>query len=530
MTASTATNGNRSARRTVPKRGLTPFWDSRTRMARRGLRRAMRALNAPALALGIALAQGACAPGASEPATVRGEALVLEASVVPAAPRVGENRLAISLRNARGEPVTGAHVTAAVRMHPMGAMAAMGGPAAVRELGDGRYEADFGLEMGGTWQVEIAAHAPSDGALSAEGALTVGSEGVRLARAGGADSAPIARADSESPGAFTFPAERLQQIGVRSVRAEVRPLARSVRASARVVFDEGALADVAPKVSGWVESLAVPATGVPVARGQVLLTLYSPELYAAQLEYQQALASRGRAQTTARPERADAMVRASERRLALLGVAAPDIAAIAKSSEPREALPLRAPASGVVIEKNVVLGAAVNAGERLLRIAPRERVWLEAAIAESDLAFVREGTGVQVTLAGGAGAEPLPGRVVRVLPQLSAESRTATARIALEDDAQAALRPEMWASVEIEVAAGEGLVVPSGAVLRAGERSFVFVAEGSGRFSPRAVTTGFETPDAVEIRSGLVAGEEVVSHGAYLIASESRLRAAISQW
>jgi Cu(I)/Ag(I) efflux system membrane fusion protein len=248
-----------------------------------------------------------------------------------------------------------------------------------------------------------------------------------------------------------------------------------------------------------------------------------------QLEYQQALASRARAQATGRPERADAIVRAAERRLALLGIAKSDIAEIARRSEPLAALPIRSPASGVVIEKNAVAGGAVSAGDRLFRIAPSQRVWLEAAIAESDLALVHEGAPVRVVLAGEPSAEPRAGRVVRLLPQLAADSRTATARIAL-DAPGAALRPEMWASVELDAAAGEGLVVPSGAVLRAGERSFVFVAEGAGRFAPREVAVGFEMPDAVEIRSGLEAGEEVVSEGAYLIASESRLRAAMSQW
>jgi Cu(I)/Ag(I) efflux system membrane fusion protein len=445
-------------------------------------------------------------------------------------------------------------------MHAMGAMPEMGGAARIRELGEGRYQADFGLEMGGTWQIAITAHAPGGAALSAEGSLTVGSEGLRLALAGGAEdasavAAPGRSAESgrepapaaqrrtggsgapesgtRSPAAFQFSAERLQQIGVRTARAEVKPLARTVRASARVVFDESALADLSPKFSGWVESLTVAAVGVPVERGQALLTLYSPELYAAQLEYQQALASRSRAQATERAERADAIVRAAERRLALLGIARSDIAAVARGSEPLAALPLRAPASGVVIEKNVVVGAAVNAGDRLLRIAPRERVWLEAAIAESDLALVREGAAVRVALADDASPAPRAGKVIRVLPQLAAESRTATARIALEEAGAAArppLRPDMWASVELDAAAGEGLVVPSGAVLRAGERSFVFVAEGGGRFAPRAVTPGFEMRDFVEVRDGLAAGEEIVSEGAYLIASESRLRAAISQW
>jgi Cu(I)/Ag(I) efflux system membrane fusion protein len=412
----------------------------------------------------------------------------------------------------------------------------MGGPATVRELGGGRYEASFGLEMGGTWQVTIAAHAPSGEALEASGALTVGSEGLRLARTGATrgasaeEAAAPGRAPATAPGAFAFPAERLQRIGVRTARAEQTALAPSVRASARVVFDETALADVSPRVSGWVESLPHLALGEPVERGQTLLTLYSPELYAAQLEYQQALASRARAQATARPERADAIVRAAERRLALLGVATADLAAIARRGDPLEALPLRAPVGGVVIEKSVVLGGAVSAGERLLRIAPRERIWLEAAIPEGDLWIAQEGAAVAVRLPADAEAAPRAGRIVRVLPALEAQSRTATARIVLDEDGTAALRPDMWASVTLEAEPRDVLAVPASAVLRAGERSFVFVADGGGRFEPRAVVTGLQTPDAVEIRSGLRAGEAVVSEGTYLIASESRLRAALSQW
>jgi Cu(I)/Ag(I) efflux system membrane fusion protein len=490
------------------------------------------------LASALALALAACGGGA-EPVAVRGDALTLEASVEPAAPRVGENHLALTLRDASGRPVAGAHVAAEVRMPAMGAMPAMGGAASVRELGDGRYRADFALDMGGTWQIALSAHGPDGAALEAEGALTVGSEGLRLARSGagaappgdaggGALAARTARA-SESPGAFRFPPERLQQIGVRTARADRRTLARTLRATARVAFDESALADVSPRVSGWVESLAIAAVGDPVERGQTLLTLYSPELYAAQLEYQQALASRTRAQATARSERADAIVRAAERRLALLGIAAGDIATIAERGEPLSALPLRAPASGVVIEKNAVAGGAANAGDRLLRIAPEGRVWLEAAIAEGDLPLLREDMRARVVLANEPSDAQRPGRVVRLLPQLAADSRTATARIAL-DDAGAPLRPDAWASVSFDAEPREALAVPSGAVLRAGERSFVFVAEGDGRFAPREVTLGLETPDWVEVRSGLAAGDEVVAEGTYLIASESRLRAAISQW
>src|SRR5690606_32297296 len=110
----------------------------------------------PALALLLALA--ACGGGRSEPARVATAAAVLEARVSPSSLRVGENRLDIELRTPGGDPIADAQVTAKVFMHAMGAMPAMGGPARVEPVGPGRWRADFALEMGGTWQVEITAH------------------------------------------------------------------------------------------------------------------------------------------------------------------------------------------------------------------------------------------------------------------------------------------------------------------------------------------------------------------------------------
>ncbi len=494
--------------------------------------RLCRFLIVPLLAAGLS----ACGDGGSEPATVRGEGLELRASVAPAALRVGKNKLELELRDAAGKPVEGARVEAAVRMHAMGAMPAMGGPTPVKELGGGRYQADFELEMGGTWTVEMAARAPSGASARAEGSLTVGSEGLRLVAANAApagEPAPTGAASpdaaaAEHPAAFSFPPERLQQIGVRTTRVEQRPLAITVRAVARVAFDEGALADISLKVSGWIESLAVDAVGDPVRRGQVLFTLYSPQLYAAQLELQQALRSSERARASGQPDRAGALARAAQRRLALLGIAEADMAEIAVRSEALEALPIRAPASGFVVEKSVVLGAAVNAGERLLRIAPLAHVWLEAEVFESELPLVREGQIARVRLPNDA-SQTFEGRVIRIDPMLSERSRTARLRIAL-DNPGLTLRPDMWANVELDAERGEGLVVPSSALLRAGERSFVFVAKGGGRFEPRAVDVGMEMEDGIEVRGGLVAGDEVVSSGTFLIASESRLRAALSQW
>jgi Cu(I)/Ag(I) efflux system membrane fusion protein len=437
----------------------------------------------------------------------------------------------------------------------MGAMPAMGGPAPVRERGEGRYEAAFDLDMGGTWQVVVEARPRDGAALRAEGSLTVGTPGLLLRAAGsgagpggeatakGGDAAPQAGHGEHggqagaaagqvptggAPGEFTLPPGRAQEVGVRSAPAERRRIAASVRAAGTVAYDETALVDVSLKVGGWVGSLRADAVGVRVERGETLFTLYSPELYSAQEEYLQALRSQGAARGTGAPDRADWRVRAARKRLSLWNVGPGEIAALERRGSPLEEVPMRSPVTGTVIEKDVVEGSAFEPGQRLLRIVPLDRVWVEAQVYESEAPMVRVGTPASVTLPYEPGRQ-FEGRVSFVSPVLAEGARTLRVRVVLENPEQV-LRPGMWASVRLEGEAAERLVVPQSAVLQAGERAFVFLDLGGGRFRPRQVEVGMRSGEDVEIVGGLEAGERVVTSGTFLVASESRLRAALEQW
>jgi Cu(I)/Ag(I) efflux system membrane fusion protein len=116
-----------------------------------------------------------------------------------------------------------------------------------------------------------------------------------------------------------------------------------------------------------------------------------------------------------------------------------------------------------------------------------------------------------------------------VYPTLDPGTRTARLRLALPNP-DLALRPDMYADVLVQVERGERLVVPQSALLHAGERSFVFRALGGGRFRPQPVEVGLRSGEQVEILAGLAPGDEIVTSGTFLIASESRLRAALEQW
>jgi Cu(I)/Ag(I) efflux system membrane fusion protein len=222
------------------------------------------------------------------------------------------------------------------------------------------------------------------------------------------------------------------------------------------------------------------------------------------------------------------MVRAARKRLALWNIANADVEAMIRRGEPQDALPVRSPASGYVVEKDVVEGAAVEPGARLFRIAPLDRVWIEAAIQESELPLVSVGQSARVSLPSLPGVT-LTGNVAYVYPTLEADTRTGRIRIVLPNP-EGNLLPDMYANVELRADRGERVLVPASAVLYAGPRRIVFVDLGDGRLAPRPIEIGAGNGEVYEVLSGLEAGDTVVSSGNFLVAAESRLESALSQW
>lgn len=474
----------------------------------------------------------ACGGGGSEPARVESAGLVLEARTVPENSRVGRNEIELTMRDAAGAPIDDAYVSVRVHMHAMGAMPAMGGPASVEKTGDGHWRAAFELAMGGTWIVEVQAHRPDGGGLEAEGSLTVGTPGLRLESTGAPAPAPTegtpATEDAAAPGAFRFDESRLRQIGVRSELPRTEELTTVVRALGRVVLDETTLHDVTIRVAGFVEEIEADALGEPVDAGQVLFRFYSPDAHAAQREYLTVLHSQRTARGTSAPDRVDGLVRAAAERLRLWGIAAADVVALANRGAPFETLPVRAPISGYVFEKTIVAGSPVEVGQRAYRIAPLDRVWIEAEVYEAELPRLVVGQPAEVVLPYAAD-QRFPATIAYVYPNLEPQRRTARIRLEVANP-DLALRPDMYADVFLHQALGPRFTVPASAVLRTGDRSFVFVDLGAGRLQPQRVVTGIESEGSVEIVSGLEPDRRVVVSGTFLVASESRLRAALESW
>ncbi len=311
-----------------------------------------------------------------------------------------------------------------------------------------------------------------------------------------------------------IPPEKQERIGLALAAAERTALDATVRVTASVQADEKREAHVHSKLMGYVRTLHVNAVGQTVTKGQALYSIYSQELLVAQQEY-----LRARKFST---DLADA----TRERLRLWDIPDDQIRTIEQSGAPVEAIVVRAPISGTVVEKNVVKGHFVEPDMMLFRIVDLSQVWVIAEVYEYELGRVdRKGT---ATIRVEGLADPITAKIDYVYPTVDLQSRTVKVRMVVPNK-DGALRPGNFATVDLPAIGGELLTVPDEAVIDTGFRRVVYVAAGVGRFRPVEVEVGVRIGGRAEIRKGLAEGDQVVVSAQFLVDSESRLRAAGSK-
>jgi Cu(I)/Ag(I) efflux system membrane fusion protein len=307
-----------------------------------------------------------------------------------------------------------------------------------------------------------------------------------------------------------------QALGVRIEEVGRESLTQTIQVVATVAPDESRISHAHTRVAGWVEQLDVNTTGDLVRAGQPLARIFSQELLSSQTEY---LAAR---RATAASGIASAVIAGGRTRLAVLGMSPDEIAEIERSGEPKRLVTLVAPRSGVVVNRGISVGTAVDPSTPLLTIADLSRVWVLAEVPEAGIAAIRVGSAARLEFPG-SDRDPFTARVEFLYPTLTDRTRTLRARFSVGNP-RGTLRPGLYGTAVFELPGAATLTVPRDAIIDTGRQQHVFVSIGD-RFEPRTVTLGVQLADRIEIRSGLTAGERIVSAGVFLLDSESRLRA-----
>lgn len=302
-----------------------------------------------------------------------------------------------------------------------------------------------------------------------------------------------------------------------------------LRLLGRVEPDESTRRNVTTWIGGRIDRLHVNTTGARIRRGQVIASLYSPEVYGAHQDLLAAKVQVARLRDGAPTARdaAQAALSAARQRLTLLGVPADEIDSMATADAPRRSIDIRSPFTGTVIERAATEGAYVDTGATLYRVADLSTVWVQLDAYETDLATLREGQAVTLTVDALPG-RTFAGRVAFIDPTLDPQRRTARVRVAVGNP-DGALRPGMFATATVAAAVDDEapLVVPASAPLFTGRRSVVYVEQPEGEhvtYVPRTVRLGPRLGDVYPVVSGLMDGEHVVTRGAFAIDADLQIR------
>ena len=332
----------------------------------------------------------------------------------------------------------------------------------------------------------------------------------------GMDLVPVYadEAGAGDPGVVWISPTVLNSLGVRTAPAERGALSRRVETVGYVAYDEDTLQHIHTRVDGWIEKLAITASGDPIEKDQLLFELYSPTLVNAQEEY---LAAKNTGNGT--------LLAASRERLLALGVTAGEIARLDRERQVRRLVSVFASRAGYAAQLGIREGIYVTPATEIMSIAALDQVWVLAEVFERQASWIRIGQQAEVEL------DYLPGQgwqgtVDYIYPELDPTTRTLKVRLRFDNSARI-LRPNMFARITIFGSGTEPVVhVPREALIRGGTVDRVVLALGDGRFRSQPVNIGIESGDRVEIRAGLSEGDQVVTSGQFLIDSESSLQAS----
>lgn len=343
----------------------------------------------------------------------------------------------------------------------------------------------------------------------------------------GMDYIPVYADEQDDPNTVKVSLDKVQRSGVRTEKVAALPISHIVRGVGTVQHDESLLWVVTVRSDGYIEKLFVNKTGQHVKKGEPLFRFYSAQIQLAQADLMVAM----RAQGTSSKSEAERSLAGAMQKLRNLDVPDNRIDEVRTTMTNPRTIDWASPATGDIIEKNLIEGQRVAAGDELFRIADHARVWVIAEVAEADIAEIELGMRATVTLRAFP-TQPHEGVVAFIYPEMmKPETRTVPVRIELPNP-DGEMKPGMYADVVFHAGEGEAPVtaVPDSAIIDSGSRQVVLVAKGDGRFEPRAVKLGRRGEGYTEIKEGLKVGEEVVISANFLIDAESNLKAALQSF
>ncbi|EHU9443259.1 efflux RND transporter periplasmic adaptor subunit [Vibrio vulnificus] len=306
-------------------------------------------------------------------------------------------------------------------------------------------------------------------------------------------------------------------LGVKTDSVTLAKLSPRIETVGYIAFDESKLWQTNVRVSGWVEKLYINAVGEQVKKGDILFTLYSPELVKAQEELLNA-------KRTGR----DGLVKGATERLLSLGVDREQINQVLRRGKASQTIEVKALANGVIASLNIREGGYLSPAQAVISAGPLNEVWVDAEVFERQAHWLTNGSQAIMTLDSLPGKE-WQGAIDYVYPILDPKTRTLRMRLKFANP-NGELKPNMFANITLQpVSDSDVLTIPKSSVIRSGGMTRVVLAEGEGKYRSARIEIGREAGDKIEVLQGLTVNDRIVTSAHFMLDSESSQSADLSR-
>lgn len=337
------------------------------------------------------------------------------------------------------------------------------------------------------------------------------------------DGTPMVKKPKENKAAKVVAKVKLRKAQLKHFEPDFFPvttmkMTKKIRLLGSVLQSEEKESNIPARIGGRVEKVYVKSTGSMVKVGDPVIGLYSPKLITAGEEYLLARRSYSKSNTKEFKD----MLNQSIERLKLWGLKNFQFENWYKKGKIPRQITIYSNATGIVRSKNATVGKYFKEGQNFFELSDLADVWVEMDVYEHDSSLIKIGQKVDLEFTAIPG-ETLVGEIDFVNPVLDKKSRTLKVRATIEN-ASGKLKPGMIANAVLNVdIEGMPLVVPRTAIIDTGKRKIVWIKISGKQFQAKSIHAGYESEGYVEVKHGLMEGEEVVIEGGFLLDAQAQL-------
>lgn len=287
-----------------------------------------------------------------------------------------------------------------------------------------------------------------------------------------------------------------------------------------LTFNQEKSKTISSKAMGRIEKLYFKSTGDYLSKNQPVFQLYSEDIAIAKQDYYTAFKQLEMPGNFGK--NAKNIMNAAKQKLLFYGLSNTQIENIKSNKDVSPYTTFYSTVSGTVSEISTAEGSYIMEGEPIIKVTDLNRLWLETQVNINYFKSLKIGQIATITFVDFPD-KSISAKISFINPEINPETRLLLIRFEIPNQ-NLILKPGMQAIAKLMISGGKGIYIPTDAVIREENASYIWIEKKTGVYENLMVETGIETNGLIEIKTKIANGQKVVITGAYAINSEYKFR------